>query len=149
MNKSTKEHLYAEAITELDAQLLPNYNTVANKYGLNRSTLSRWHQGKQRSRASANLICRQYLTTAEEASLVGYINKLTDRGIPPTASIVRNLAEEMIGRSVGKNWTGQFVKCYKNRLKSLYLYNIDKDRVKAEYPPIFDHYYKLVSLFCF
>jgi hypothetical protein len=52
----------------------------------------------------------------------------------------------MIGQPVGKNWTGQFVKCYKNRLKSLYLYNIDKDQIKAEYPPVFEHFYKLVGI---
>jgi hypothetical protein len=51
MNKSTKEHLYKEAIADLDSQLLPNYNATAKKYGLNRSTLSRRHQGKQQSRA--------------------------------------------------------------------------------------------------
>jgi hypothetical protein len=31
MDKSTKEHLYTEAIAELDAQLLPNYNAAAKK----------------------------------------------------------------------------------------------------------------------
>jgi hypothetical protein len=103
MDNSTKEDLYAKAIAELDTQLLPNYNAAAKKWGLNRSTLSRRHQGKQRSRASANSITRQCLTTAEERALIGFINKLSARGIPPTASIVRNLAEEMIGRSVEKN----------------------------------------------
>ena len=70
---------------------------------------------------------------------------MTEQGMPPTASIVRNLAEEMIGQKVGKNWTSEFVKRYKDRLKSLYLCNIDKDRVKAEYTPIFDYFYDLVG----
>jgi hypothetical protein len=87
--------------------------------------------------ASVNSISRQCLTTAEEGALIGFINKLTIQGIPPTASIVRNLAEEMIGHLVRKNWTGVFVKYYQNRLKSLYLYTIDKNQVKAEYIPVF------------
>jgi hypothetical protein len=140
------EHLYAQAVADLDTQLEPNYSATAKKYSLDRSTLSRRAQGKQRSKACANSIYRQCLTLAEEESLIQYINKLTVRGMPPTASIVRNLAEEMIGRAVGKNWTGQFVKCYESRLKSLYLCNIDKNRVKGEYAPVFDHFYSLVEL---
>ena len=35
--------------------------------------------------------------------LIGHINKLTDRGIPPTSQIVKNLAEEIRGKEVGKN----------------------------------------------
>ena len=58
--------------------------------------------------------------------------------------MVRNLAEEMIGSSVGKNWTGDFVKRYKNRLTSLYLRNIDSQRIKAEYAPSFKQFYDLV-----
>jgi hypothetical protein len=65
--------------------------------------------------------------------------------MPPTAFIVWNLAEEMIGRAVGKNWTDEFVKRYGDKLKSLYLRNIDKNRVMAEYAPVFDHFYKLVD----
>jgi len=106
MNNSTKERSYGLAIAELDRQLLPDYAAIANKYELSRSTLSRRHQGKQQLRAQASSICRQRLTLAEDASLIGYINKMADRGMPPTASIVRNLAEELIGRKVGKNWTG-------------------------------------------
>jgi len=28
----------------------------------------------------------------------------SERGIPPTSQMVKNFAEEMIGRAVGKNW---------------------------------------------
>ena len=65
--------------------------------------------------------------------------------MPPTASIVRNLAEEIIGRKVRKNWTGDFARRYKEELKSVYLRNIDKDQVKAECAPIFEHFYNLVD----
>lgn len=69
---------------------------------------------------------------------------MTDRGMPPTAQVVRNLAEEITGREVGKNWTSDFVKRHKSRLKSLYLSNIDNLRVKAEFGPYFQHFYDLV-----
>ena len=34
---------------------------------------------------------------------------------------------------------------YKEELKSVYLCNIDKDRVKAECALVFEHFYKLVD----
>jgi hypothetical protein len=51
--------------------------------------------------------------------------------------MVKNFVEEMIGRAVGKNWTGQFVKRYVDVLKSLYLRNIDNQRVKGQYAPAY------------
>jgi uncharacterized protein YjaZ len=72
---------------------------------------------------------------------------LTNRGLPPTSSIVRNLAEEMIELPVGKNWTGQFIQRHKDRLQSLYLRNIDNMRTKAEYAPMIQLFFDLVSVF--
>jgi hypothetical protein len=37
--------------------------------------------------------------------LIGIINRLTKRKMPPTFAIVINLAEEIRGAFVGKNWT--------------------------------------------
>ena len=66
------------------------------------------------------------------------------KGLPPTSQIVKNLAEEIISSKLGKNWVGDFVKRYKDRLKSIYLRNIDRIRVKAEYAPIFKQFYDMV-----
>jgi hypothetical protein len=67
--------------------------------------------------------------------------------MPPTSSIVQNLAEEIRGEQVGKNWTGQFIQRHKNRLKSLYLRNIDNLRVTADYTLMFTLFFALVSDF--
>ena len=88
---------------------------------------------------------KQRLNNTQEKALIAQINRLTDCGIPLTARIVRNLAEEVIGSSVGKNWTSDFVRRHKNELKSLYLWNIDKKRMNSEYGPIFKQYFNLVS----
>jgi hypothetical protein len=37
--------------------------------------------------------------------LIGIINRLTERKMPPTSAIVTNLAEEIRGAFVRKNWT--------------------------------------------
>jgi hypothetical protein len=67
--------------------------------------------------------------------------------MPPTSHIVRNLAEEIRGRPVGKNWVGQFVKRYDIRLKSLYLHNIDNLHAGTEYTLIFQLFFSVVCCF--
>ena len=57
--------------------------------------------------------------------------------------MVRNLAEEMVQGSLGKNWTGQFVRRHQNILKSTYLRNMDQTRVKADYLPALKQFYDL------
>jgi hypothetical protein len=51
--------------------------------------------------------------------------------------MVKNFAEEIIGRKGGKNWVSQFCRRHESELKSLYLRNIDNLRVKGEYGPIY------------
>ena len=72
---------------------------------------------------------------------------LTKCHLPPTSAIVQNLAEEIISREVGKNWTSQFIRWHKDKLESLYLRNIDNMHTKAEYGPVFKQYFNLVSVF--
>ena len=67
--------------------------------------------------------------------------------MPPTSHIVRNLAEEIRGGPVGKNWVGQFIKRYNIRLKSLYLRNIDNLRASAEYALMFQLFFSVVYYF--
>jgi hypothetical protein len=67
--------------------------------------------------------------------------------MPPTSHIVKNLAEEIRGRAVGKNWTGQFIQRHKDELKSMYLRNIDNLRVASEYAPMYLLFFNLVSLY--
>ncbi len=115
----------ALAIAEIGDQNAPNYAKYARKYKLDRSTLSRRHRGKTTSRKEATSEHRQILTIAQEQLLIAHINRLTDRNLPPTAQIVHNIAEEMVGRRIGKNWTSQFVCRHQGEIKSLYLRNID------------------------
>ncbi|RDL32578.1 uncharacterized protein BP5553_09034 [Venustampulla echinocandica] len=64
--------------------------------------------------------------------------------MPPTPRIVRNLAEEIIKDYVNKNWASTFVRRHRDELKSVYLRNIDNQRRKAEYLPLFEFFFKLL-----
>jgi hypothetical protein len=146
MNNSTHNDRMELAFADLKQQEKPNIRRTAKNFSLAETTLrERWH-GKSISQSAAASEYKQRLTDAQETMLVQQINRLTDRGLPPTSSIVRSLAEEMIQGPVGKNWTGGFVRRNKDKLISLYLRNIDSQRIKAEYPPMFKYFYTLVVL---
>src|SRR4051812_47273987 len=120
------------ALADLASQDKPNYRATAKKHSVVYTTLRRRHLGLQQSRQAAASEHRKNLTDVQEEVLVKHINMLSDRGIPPTAQIVKNLAEELIGHEVGKNWTAKFVRRHNTKLKSLYLRTMDNQRVKAE-----------------
>jgi len=127
--------------------LLPNFSAIARQFPpVNRHTLRRRFCGQQDSRPFANLMFRQNLTSNQEDELIKLINHLSFWGLPLTSSIVRNLAEEMISRLVSKNWTGQFIKRHQDKLKSVYLRNMDNMQVKAEYGPMIQLFFRMVCV---
>jgi hypothetical protein len=138
------EERMTAAFAALDLQERLNYSQIAKQYKLERSTLAKRYKGQTVSRQVFLSESRQCLTIAQEEALIEQINKLTDRHIPPTSQMVKNFAEEMIGRQVGKNWTQGFIRRHDSKLKSIYLRNIDHCRTKAEYAPVFQYFYDLV-----
>jgi transposase len=122
-----------------------HFSDAAKKYECSREAVSRRVRGLTKSKKQAYSFWRQCLTDEEEEVLIQRINDLTDRAMPPTSQIVKNLAEEMRGARVSKNWVGGFVKRHGIRLKSLYLRNIDNLRASAEYAPMFQLFFSVVS----
>jgi Tc5 transposase DNA-binding domain len=115
------------AMAHLRAQKKPNYAAAARTYGVEPTTLRRRFLGLTRSRALANSEDRQLLNNVQEDTLLGYIDRLTDKQIPPTTQIIKNLAE-ILGEPVGKNWPAGFVRRHKNRICSIYLRPLDRAR---------------------
>jgi hypothetical protein len=82
----------------------PNFSDIARDFELvDRQTLSRRFYGTQGSRALATSTYHKNLSNEEEEALIKQINHLTNRGVPPTSQMVKNLAEEMILWPIGKN----------------------------------------------
>jgi hypothetical protein len=122
-----------------------DYSQAAAKFGCDRTSVSKRIRLLTQPRHVADSLYRQCLTNEQEEVLIDRINYLSERQMPPTSSIVKNLAEEIRGKPVGKNWTSQFVRRHKGELKSMYLRNIDNIRVAAEYAPMFTYFYDIVS----
>jgi transposase-like protein len=133
------------AIAHLKAQNEPNIAAVAREFNVKRETLSKRFRGVTTSRADSVSNTKKKLSTAQEEVLVAHINKLSDRGLPPTPRMVQNLARELSKSSVGVNWVSRFCKRYHHQLRSLYLRTIDHKRKIADNSLYFEHYFKLVG----
>jgi hypothetical protein len=132
------------AIEDLDSQKRVNYSATAKKWNLERTTLAKRHRGETRPNQEANSYGRQRLTDVQEQTLVRYINKLSDRGLPPTPQIVTNLAEEIAHVTLGKNWVARFCDRHRDQLTSVYLRTIDHKRKLADNSYHFQHFYEHV-----
>ena len=144
MNNSSKSARLDAAVSAFKRGEFIDYSAAAREYNVSRTAVSKRVRGITSSRAEVNSNLHQALTTPQEEVLITRINYLSGRGLPPTTAIVKNLAEEIRGAPVGKNWAGQFVHRYSHQLKSLYLRNIDNIRVSSEYAPIFEFFFTLV-----
>ena len=85
MKNPTHNQSIDKALADLRLQEHPNIRATARRHFLVKSTLRRRWQEKTVSHQEASSEYRQRLTNAQENQLVLQINRLTDRGIPPTA----------------------------------------------------------------
>jgi hypothetical protein len=131
------------ALQELTLDPSKKISTVAESHGVNRSTLSRRWRGVTKNKAEAYQDQR-LLTLPQEKKLIQHINRLTDRGLPPTVSMVCNMAYEIGGREPGKSWSSRFTERNKSTLSSGYLQSIDRQRLKADSKASYRQYFDLL-----
>jgi len=141
----TKTLRINKAVAAIQRGEFIHYANTTQHYKCSRSAVSRRMRALTKSKKDTNSFWYQCLTNEQEEVLIYRINTLTNRGMPPTSHIIKNLTEELRGKQVGKNWVGQFVKRHGIRLKSLYLRNIDNLRAGAEYTPIFQLFFSVIS----
>jgi hypothetical protein len=141
-----KSYRIDQAVAAMESGKFSDYSEAAKEFGVDRTSISKRCRGKTRPKGVFLSESHQCLTTQQEELLISHINKLTDRGMPPTTQIVKNLAEEIRGRPVNKNWASVFIRRKGDRLKSMYLRNIDNLRVSAEHAPLFDLFFNLVRV---
>lgn len=134
------------AIADLESQKRINYQATATKWDIHRITLARRHRGETGSNQDATSFARQKLTNTQEKTLIKHINNLSDRGFPPTPQIVKNLAEEVAGVALGKNWVSRFCGRHQDQLKSVYLRMIDHKRKLADNSHHFKYFYDQVCM---
>jgi hypothetical protein len=98
-----------ESLKSLKPGEQPQFTQVANKYGCNRSTLSKRWRGVQGTMAQ-KVENSRLLNKTQEKELLLYIDGLTARGLPPTRQMVRNFTSNIAGKQAGKLWAERFIK---------------------------------------
>jgi hypothetical protein len=134
------------ALEDLYSQTKPNISATARKYEVKRKTLADRFHGKSTTVEEINSSVRQQLTKTQEETLIEYINKLNDRGFPPTPQILKNIAESIAHTTLGPNWNTRFCKRHRTRLTSIYLRTIDHKRKIADNSQHFQHFFDLVCV---
>jgi hypothetical protein len=69
-DKMVNEEDMEKAINELNAQLIPNYRQISEKYGLTRTTLMRRFLGLCTSRQEVTSLYYKLLTDTQEEALI-------------------------------------------------------------------------------
>ena len=91
-----------KAIKSREAGESFSYRQVAKRFGVNQTTLSRTHQGKQSPNA-VKIQQQLLLSPQQESKLVQYIEKCTRRGLPPTREMVQNFALSIAKQKVSES----------------------------------------------
>jgi AraC-like DNA-binding protein len=103
-----------------------SYREVAKQSGVDRTTLSRRHQGRTQSYAAASQQ-RQLLSPQQEQELIRYIERSTEQGLPPTREMVHNFATAIAKCDVREAWVGRFLHCHEDKLTTKWSAGIDRN----------------------
>ncbi|RAR00482.1 pogo transposable [Stemphylium lycopersici] len=120
-----------------------SYQKVSEKFGVDRSTLARRHQGKQASYA-AKAKQQQLPSPQQEFELVKYIERCSERGLAPTRDMIKNFASAMAKWEVSESWITCFLHRHSDRLTTKLSAGIDRDRHKADSSSRYKAYFNLL-----
>jgi hypothetical protein len=119
------------------------YQSIADQFGVDRSTLSRRHKGCQAPREAEGLN-RRLLSPQQELTLVKYIEDLTKRGLPPTRDMIRNFASDICHNHVGDGWVTRFLHRNHDHLISKWTAGMDRSRHNADSTAKYELYFDLL-----
>lgn len=130
------------AIEESRSSTINNISEIARRHGVNRSTLSRRFRGITLPKALRyeNI---QLLNKQQEDELINWISRQCERCLPPTPTIVANIAAQLAGKTPGKNWCSAFVRRHKDRIDSRYLNRLNLSRHRANTRASYLQYFKI------
>ena len=131
------------ALDDLRSQKNPNFRGTVNKYGVDRTTLTRRFKGEQGTREEFRERM-SLLNNEQERVLIDEINRLADRGTYATIEMVNRFASDLSKREPGKNWAAQWCQSHSDELRSVYLKGFDQSRKRADSWVEVNKYFELV-----
>jgi superfamily II DNA/RNA helicase len=138
--------LIQEAIEYLESHEAgdnPPYRKVAEKFGVDRTTLSRRRRGARRSNEAAGE-AQQLLNPQQELELVRYIEKRIKHGFPPTREMVQNFGSAAAQREVSESWVARFLHRHSDQLTTKWSAGIDRERHDADRKERYEQYFALL-----
>ena len=135
-----------EAITYLESDEAgddSSYRKVAKKFNVDRTTLSRRHQGKQvnnEAKAEHQLL----LSPQQEQELMLYIERCVRRGLPPTREMLRNFAGTIVNREVSDSGVTRFLQRHNAHLITKWSAGIDRNCHQADTRERYQLYFDLL-----
>jgi hypothetical protein len=131
------------AIDSLEPGEKFSYRQIASKYGCNRTTLARRHEGVTVS-CSDKAQNQRALHPQQEQELLQYIKQLTERGLPPTRAMIRRFGSYVAKRELGKGWVDRYIQRYNVHLVSRWATGMDRLRHKADSQSKYSLYFELL-----
>jgi hypothetical protein len=120
-----------------------SYRAVAKQFGVDRTTLSRRHRGAQQTVAAKHEE-QQLLNPQQEAELVVYIERCTERGLPPTREMVRNFASAVAKWEASDAWVTRILHRHHVDLTVKWSAGLDCNRHQADSHYKYDLYFQLL-----
>ncbi|KAF7578665.1 TolA, Membrane protein involved in colicin uptake [Pyrenophora tritici-repentis] len=116
---------------------------VAEKWGVNRSTLGRrWR--RVTGPRSDGYAQQQAIGPQQELELVRYITKLTKQGLPPTREMIRNFSSEVAHQQLSESWVTRFINRHEIYLISKWTTAMDRTRHLADSESKYRLYFELL-----
>jgi hypothetical protein len=103
--------------------------------------LARRHQGHTNSNAG-EAQQRAHLNPQQERELVIYVQGLTERGLPPNRTLVKNMAFEVAKTKVSERWVLRFLTRNSAHLSSKWTTGIDCNCHKADSEERYRQYFE-------
>jgi len=132
------------ALRSADPGEKPNISLVARTYGVSQSGLYKRFHGITGSKEE-HYNTQRILTTSQSKALIKWINQLTERGLPPTNSMLANFAREISGKEPGKNWATRWLKAHSDKVISRFSTGLDVDRKRADSALKYALYFALIG----
>jgi hypothetical protein len=120
-----------------------SYTKIAEKYNVSRHTLARRCKGIQAPIQAKNLN-QQRLNPQQEQELIQHIERLTERGLPPTREMIKRFASGIAQDPVGKGWVTRFINKHHDQLISRWTSGMDYVRHQADSEAKYKLYFDLL-----
>jgi hypothetical protein len=101
-----------------------SYRKIAVQFNNYQTTWAHRHQGHTNSNAG-EAQQRTHLNPQQERELVIYVQGLTEHGLPPKRTLVKNMASEVAKTKVSERWEGFFFTRNSTHLSSKWTTGID------------------------